>query len=211
MVPLEVSQMFQTLAAGGFYVPQRVINSVLSANNKVLQRFGLSVEQRFTPESIYLLNTALQLGVREGTGKSLSHYIPPSHNVAGKTGTSNDLRDSWFAGFSGDKLAVIWLGRDDNKPTGLTGASGALVVWGKIMRSLHAEPLDLLEPPGIEWSWMDPETLEISDRFHYKKIKLPFITGSTPSQTKVMPFPIPVPEKMKKGSGILNRIRDWFR
>ena len=209
MVPLEVSQMFQTLAAGGFYVPQRVIGSVLSAENKVLQRFGLSVEQRFSPESIYLLNTALQFGVREGTGKSLSHYIPPSHSVAGKTGTSNDLRDSWFAGFSGDKLAVVWLGRDDNKPTGLTGASGALVIWGKIMRSLHAEPLELLEPPGIEWRWMDPETLEISARFHYKKIKLPFIAGSTPSQTKVMPFPIP--EEMKKNSGILNRIRDWFR
>ena len=209
MVPLEVSQMFQTFAAGGFYVPQRVIGSVLSSDKKVLQRFGLSVEQRFTPEPIYLLNVALQLAVREGTGKSLSRYIPPSHNLAGKTGTSNDLRDSWFAGFSGDKLSVVWLGRDDNKPTGLTGASGALAVWGKIMQSLHAEPLDLLEPPGIEWAWVNPETLEMSGRFHYKKVKLPFIAGSIPKQSTVMPFS--VPEKKKKGPGLLDRIRDWFR
>ncbi|MEA3548736.1 MAG: penicillin-binding protein 1B [Thermodesulfobacteriota bacterium] len=209
MVPLEVSQMYQTLAAGGFYVPQRVIGSVLSSDKKVLQRFGLSVEQRFSPESIYLLNTALQLAVREGTGKSLSRSIPPSHNLAGKTGTSNDLRDSWFAGFSGDKLSVVWLGRDDNKTTGLTGASGALAVWGKIMQSLHAEPLDLLEPPGIEWAWVDPESFDMSGRFHYKKIKLPFIAGSIPKQSTVTPFP--VPEKKKKGPGVLDRIRDWFR
>lgn len=209
MVPLEVSQMYQTLAAGGFYVPQRVIGSVLSADNNVLQRFGLSVEQRFTPESIYLLNTALQLAVREGTGKSLSRYIPSSHNVAGKTGTSNDLRDSWFAGFSGDKLSVVWLGRDDNKPTGLTGATGALTVWGKIMGALHAEPLDLLEPLGIEWAWVDPETLEMSGRLHYKKIKLPFVAGSIPNQITVRS--LPVPEKKTNGSGVLDRIRNWFR
>ncbi|MCD6390062.1 MAG: penicillin-binding protein 1B, partial [Desulfobulbaceae bacterium] len=100
-------------------------------------------------------------------------------------------------------------GRDDNKPTGLTGASGALAVWGKVMQSLHAEPLDLLEPPGIEWAWVDPETLEMSGRFHYKKVKLPFIAGSIPKQSTVTPFP--VPEKKKKGPGFLDRIRDWFR
>ncbi len=151
--PLEVAQMYQTLASGGFYVPERAIDSVLSADNKVVKRYGLSVEQRFSPEAIFLVNSALQHVVSEGTASRLSEYLPASYQVAGKTGTSDDLRDSWFAGFTGDKLAVVWLGRDDNKPTGMTGASGAMVIWGRIMRMLHPQPLDLIVPPRIHWDY----------------------------------------------------------
>ena len=130
MTPLEVSQMYQTLASGGFFQPQRCISSVMSADHTLLKRYGLSVEQRFPPEQIFLLNTALQHVVSEGTAHALSRYIPASHTLAGKTGTTNDLRDSWFAGFTGDRLAVVWIGRDDNQPAGITGATGALPVWG---------------------------------------------------------------------------------
>ncbi|MCK9297255.1 MAG: penicillin-binding protein 1B, partial [Desulfobulbaceae bacterium] len=105
MSPLEVSQMFQTLASGGFYQPQRVIGSVLTADNKVVKRFGLSVEQRFPADIIFLLNNALKRVVSEGTAEALASYVPDYIKVAGKTGTSDDLRDSWFAGFTGDKLA----------------------------------------------------------------------------------------------------------
>jgi penicillin-binding protein 1B len=69
--------------------------------------------------------------------------------VAGKTGTTNDMRDSWFAGFSGDKVVVAWVGRDDNKPMGLSGSTGALRVWGDIMASIDAQPLDDLPPDGV--------------------------------------------------------------
>lgn len=72
--------------------------------------------------------------MREGTGRSVYNQLPSSLNLAGKTGTSNDSRDSWFAGFSQDLLAVVWLGRDDNGPTPLTGATGALQVWTSFMR-----------------------------------------------------------------------------
>jgi penicillin-binding protein 1B len=153
--PLDVAQMYQTLASGGFYVPERAIDSVLSSDNKIVKRYGLSVKQRFPPEAVFLLNSALQCVVQEGTASGLSAYLPASYAVAGKTGTSDDLRDSWFAGFTGDKLAVVWLGRDDNKPTGMTGASGAMVIWGRIMRNLHPEPLDLIAPPGTRWAYQD--------------------------------------------------------
>jgi len=153
--PIDVAQMYQTLASGGFYVPERSIDSVLSANNKVVKRYGLSVKQRFSPEAVFLLNTALQHVVSEGTAGGLSAYLPSSYEAAGKTGTSDDLRDSWFAGFTGDKLTVVWLGRDDNKPAGMTGASGAMVIWGRIMRNLHPVPLDLTAPPGIRWAYQN--------------------------------------------------------
>jgi penicillin-binding protein 1B len=63
--------------------------------------------------------------------------LPPNLVVAGKSGTSSDQRDSWFAGFSGSHLAVVWVGYDDNSPTEFTGSSGALTVWSRLMASLH--------------------------------------------------------------------------
>jgi len=187
LTPLEVTQMYQTLASGGFYLPQRVISTVLAADNTVVKRFGISVEQRFPPAQVYLLNSMLQHVVSEGTAKSLSRFLARSYKVAGKTGTSDDLRDSWFAGFTGDKLAVVWLGRDDNNPTGLTGASGALEVWGEIMRALHPQPLDLVEPEGIKWQWLKPETFELSSfpfLFAPGQVKLPFIVETLPGRDR---------------------------
>lgn len=213
LTPLEVAQMYQTLAAGGFYLPQRAISSVLAADNSVVKRFGISVEQRFPPEQVYLLNTALQHAVREGTGKVLSRHLPPSVNAAGKTGTSDDLRDSWFAGFTGDHLAVAWIGKDDNTPTGLTGAGGALVVWGEIMGALHPEPLELVEPEGIEWQWLRPDTLAVSASpsfFASDQVKLPFIAGS--ASGKHGPSAHGQPDSPGSGVGkVVDTILDWFK
>ena len=210
MTPLEVTQMYQTLAAGGFYLPQRAISSVLGADNTIVKRFGLSVEQRFGPELIYLLDTGLQQVVREGTGRSLAKFISPAHKVAGKTGTSDDLRDSWFAGFTGEKLAVVWLGLDDNQPTGLTGASGALVVWGKIMRGLHPQPLELSEPAGIAWAHVDPETLEPSAGSFFKKgKKLPFIAGTVQESGQTTTAP-PQSIPTSRDPGFVEKFLNWF-
>jgi len=167
--PLEVAQIYQVLATGGFYQPQRVISSVLTVENRVVQRFGLSVEQRFPATQVFLLNVALQRVVSEGTARSLANFVPPYIKVAAKTGTTDELRDSWFAGFTGDHLAVVWIGRDDNKPAGLTGASGAMVAWGRIMQGLHHQPLDLIEPEGIEWARVEGAGI------------LPFIEGTIPA------------------------------
>ena len=74
--------------------------------------------------------------MQHGTGASAYATLPAELVVAGKSGTSSDLRDSWFAGFSGSHLAVVWMGYDDNRPTGLTGSSGALPVWTRVMSGL---------------------------------------------------------------------------
>lgn len=208
MSPLEVSQMYLTLAAGGFHIPQRVIGSVLGTDNKILKRFGLQVEQRVSPEIVFLVDHGMQRVVSEGTGRSLSKILPASYQLAGKTGTSNDLRDSWFAGFTGDKVGVVWLGKDDNSPTGLTGASGAMVTWGQIMRGINAQPLELIEPPGIEWGWIDPETLDSSSSFSDKSVKLPFIKAETVNPSQSAPQLPPALEKW--GKGLRDTIRSWF-
>jgi len=213
LTPLQVAQVYQTLASGGFYQPQRAISTVLAADNSVVKRFGLSVEQRFAPEQIFLLNTALQQVVRNGTGKGLSQYLDPSLNAAGKTGTSDDQRDSWFAGFTGEQVGVVWLGTDDNRPTGLTGASGALVVWGEIMRALRPQPLELVEPEGIAWQWFRPDTFAYSSTPFFlaaEQVRLPFLAGSIEEQGDSAAESLK--DSLEQGvGGVMDKIRGWFQ
>jgi penicillin-binding protein 1B len=178
--PLEVAQIYETLASGGFRTPLRAIREVMDADGKPLQRYPLTVEQAFAPEPIYLVNTALQEVVRSGTGRSLSRLLPAGLTVAGKTGTTDELRDSWFAGFSGNHLTVVWLGRDDNHPIGLSGAAGAMLAWGDVIREIGSQPLQLIEPPDIEFVRIDTATGLRAGTGCERGQKLPFILGSAP-------------------------------
>lgn len=180
LTPMEVAQMYQIFAGGGFQTPLRAIREVVSAKGEPLQRYGFNVEQVFDPAAVYLLNIALQEVVTAGTATSLYDKVSPNLGVAGKTGTTDDLRDSWFAGFTGDRLAVVWLGRDDNKSAGLTGATGALRVWGDIIKRIGSRPLELSAPVNVEWIWVDRETGLRSDESCPDAVKLPFIEGSAP-------------------------------
>ncbi len=127
--PLEVTQIYQSLAAGGFRSPLRAIRAVLDNAEEQLQRYPLTVAEAADPAAVFLLNRNLVEVTESGTAAGLRRQLPEALTVAGKTGTTNDLRDSWFAGFSADRVAVAWVGRDDNASTGLTGAQGALPVW----------------------------------------------------------------------------------
>ncbi|HTN93009.1 MAG TPA: penicillin-binding protein 1B, partial [Gallionella sp.] len=124
--PIEVAQLYQTFADNGFRTPLRAIRDIVTADGKPLQRFPLNVEQVAPAGPVFILTAALQGVVRVGTAQNLVNWLPADLHVAGKTGTTDDLRDSWFAGYTGDHVAVVWVGRDDNKPTGLTGSSGAM-------------------------------------------------------------------------------------
>jgi len=181
MSPLAVAQMYQTLSADGFYTPLLAISSVISPSGKVLNRYPLAIDKRFAATSIYLLRYALQAVTHEGSGKALQ-WLLPDFAVAGKTGTTNSLRDSWFAGFSGDMQAVVWLGRDDNKSTGLTGSSGALRVWADIFSQRSHLPVQNLPPQDITINWVDNETGQGSQKTCSNAIPVPFVAGSEPVQ-----------------------------
>jgi penicillin-binding protein 1B len=155
----------------------------LTAEGEPLQSYPLNVEQEIEAAPLYLLTAAMQDVVREGTARELGAYLPAALEIAGKTGTTDDFRDSWFAGFTGDRLAVVWVGRDDNGPTGLTGASGAMTVWGDMMAGLNPAPLILTEPDNIERTWIDPVSGLLSDEGCRDAVELPFITGSAPTES----------------------------
>lgn len=164
--PLEVSQMYQTIASGGFRIPLRAIREVLNHEGKPLQRYALSVEQTFDSSPIFLLNYALQQAVRKGTGRKVARGLPTDLSLAGKTGTSNDLRDSWFAGFGSDLLTVTWIGRDDNKPMGLSGGSGAMVIWSDFIKSVRPQSLPPMTPSRVQWRWVNTAG---------NRVRMPFI------------------------------------
>jgi penicillin-binding protein 1B len=147
--PLEVAQLYNAFASGGFNTPLRAVRAVLDAQGKPLKSFALEVTPVATPQAIYQVNQMLVQVMERGTGAAARANLPSGLVVAGKSGTSSDYRDSWFAGFSGSHLAVVWVGYDDNAPTGLTGSSGALTIWSKLMGSINTSSLSLTLPQGL--------------------------------------------------------------
>jgi penicillin-binding protein 1B len=179
--PLMVTQLYQNFASGGFRVPLRSIREVLDADGEPLQRYALNVERVIEPGPAYLLQRALQMVVEEGTARSLSKRLGSGLGIAGKTGTTNDLRDSWFAGYDGDKLGVIWVGRDDNRPMGLTGGSGAMQAWANLYASIGAIASQSLPPEGVVEYAVDRDSGGLADSGCRNTVQLPFIeAGSLP-------------------------------
>jgi penicillin-binding protein 1B len=156
--PFEVSKLYQTIASNGFNMPLRAIREVTDMHNQSLSRYPFKIKQVFAPEAVYLLQHALKEVMRTGTGRSVYQHLPENLRVAGKTGTTNDNRDSWFAGFSGDYLGVVWLGLDDNGPTKLTGSTGALTIWTDFIKRIPQHSLSMIKPAAITPHWFDTKT-----------------------------------------------------
>ena len=110
VTPLEAAQLFNGLANGGFKSPLRAVRAVIGNDGKALKAFPLEVTPIATPENVYQLDRMLVAVMEHGTGRAARALLPPQLVVAGKSGTSSDYRDSWFAGFSGSHLAVVWVG-----------------------------------------------------------------------------------------------------
>jgi penicillin-binding protein 1B len=177
--PIDVLQMYQGIAAGGYKSTLRAILAVTNQENELLQRYPLTVDQAAPAEAIFCLTRALEEVTRTGTAASLLRRLPKGLHVAGKTGTTDDMRDSWFAGFSGSHVAVAWVGRDDNKPTGLTGASGALRVWAKIMGAITTTSLDVQAPENIDFYRANIHSGMLVDNNCDKGELIPFVRGGS--------------------------------
>ncbi len=171
--PLEVTQMYLTIANQGFNIPLRAIREVTTKDGELLSRYPFEVEQVLSPEAVYLLQHAMQATMRNGTGRSTYHSLPESLLVAGKTGTTNDNRDSWFAGFSGDYLSVVWLGNDDNSTTPYTGSSGALSLWTEFMKRIPQRSVNMVQMESIGWYWFDKLSGTRRDEHCENTLKLP--------------------------------------
>jgi penicillin-binding protein 1B len=155
MTPLEVVQVYTALANGGFRARLRSVHAVLDEQGKPLKSFKVQVDAAAPPAAVYELDRMLMLVTTHGTARAAGAHLPRDVVIAGKTGTSSDTHDSWFAGFTGTYLSVVWVGYDDNHATGLTGAQGAVPIWADIMGKLKSASYEPVPPELVEDRWID--------------------------------------------------------
>lgn len=182
LTPLEVTQIFQSLAAGGYSVPLRAVTAVQTQEGGELVRYPLRLMPQPNREAIGVLNYALTQVVERGTAKALPGLLGTEMAIAGKTGTTNDKRDSWFVGYTRDRIGVAWVGRDDNQPARVTGSNAAMRVWARLFRELPLEPVDLRMPDGAYWLWVDLAESAVTDENCPGAVQVPFVSGSEPDR-----------------------------
>ena len=198
LTPIEVAQLYQTLAGDGFLTPLRAIRAVVAEGGKKLQSYPFIVKQAIDPSATYLVNTMMQDVMKQGTGHTAYDAFPKDYGLVGKTGTTNDAKDSWFAGYTGDYLSVVWMGRDDNKPIGLTGSTGALQLWTTFMKYISKQPVLLIPPENIATAWVDPVNGLLANKTCRRAKDYPYIAGSEPTAYSTC------------GQDIIEQDKTWF-
>ncbi|MGL4826004.1 MAG: penicillin-binding protein 1B [Vibrionaceae bacterium] len=146
--PMDVTQMYQTIGSGGRQAKLTALRAVVTQNGEVLYRNWPTATQVVSEQASWLTMYALKEAVRTGTAR----FLQQTHGaveLAGKTGTTNDNKDSWFVGMDGREVATFWLGRDDNKATPFTGSSGALRLYAGYIKARLPEKLQLSWPTEV--------------------------------------------------------------
>ena len=182
LAPIEVSTMYHSLATGGLRQPLRAIRSVTDRHGRSLGRYPERSTRVADSDVVFLVTHALRGVLSEGTGRRARGILGRGQVLAGKTGTTDGLRDSWFAGYGADRVAVVWVGRDDNRPVNLSGASGALEVWARLMRSIGAASISDVAPRGVEWHWVSRDGGRRIDGACTAAMRLPFAAGRLPPE-----------------------------
>jgi penicillin-binding protein 1B len=159
VAPMQIANAYAILANEGLSVPPYAVTAVVDQNNKVIEGHELKAEQVLTPELAYTMDFMLEQVINHGTGKA-ARQMGFTRPAAGKTGTTNDSMDAWFAGFTPNLLTVVWTGFDQKEALGLTGAEASLPAWTNFMKvATAARPaLDFGIPPGIVIANIDPRT-----------------------------------------------------
>ncbi|UHQ19816.1 penicillin-binding protein 1B [Lysobacter sp. KIS68-7] len=200
--PYAMAQLYQFLASGGQIQPLHAVRGVLDTNGKALNRYDVAPAPAQEGDAIAarLIGTALQHTVTNGTAHQLVSDGLGGLQSAGKTGTSNDSRDSWYAGYTGDHLAVIWVGNDQNQPTGLYGATGGMRVWSGIFSRLPSKPLDIAGK-GLDFQWVSGSNVTSADCPGARRFA--FVAGFQPAFA-----PCTVEQQATEEQG--SNWRDWF-
>jgi penicillin-binding protein 1B len=200
--PIDVAQVYNTIANGGFRAPLRAVRAVVAEDGESLKAPQLEVSEAVSPEAVYALDRMMIEVMERGTGRSAKNQLPAGLVVAGKTGTSNDYRDSWFSGFSGRHLIVSWVGHDDNSPTGLTGTTGGLAVWTRLMSSIPTSSFEPLQPESVDLRWIDYFSgQETSPYCDGSAVSMPFAPGTLLEPSEICP-PTTAPSLFEELFGI---------
>jgi len=215
VAPLEIAIGYSAIANGGIQVEPLAVKEVVSSDGRVLERRTLEMTTALTPQQAYLMTHLLEGVVEHGTGKGV-RVRGLTRPVAGKTGTTSNYKDAWFAGFTPDLLALVWVGYDEGEPVPpeeyampsnpdlgprLTGAQAALPIWTDFMKGATAGyPASRFEPPpGIVFESIDSKTGLISDGSCPGGIEEAFLDGTEPDR------------HCGDSEGVPNKIYRWFK
>jgi penicillin-binding protein 1B len=157
MSPLQINQMYLAFAKQGELEQVHAINQIVSSYGDTLWKFEPVTTKVISTNAAYLMDYALTQVAVTGTARSLTWRLKNS-KVAGKTGTSNDLRDSWFVGFDDKNLVTTWLGKDNNKTTGLTGSSGALLLFSDFIKKQGVVNRSVNQPDAVAMTVFETQT-----------------------------------------------------
>ena len=182
--PFQVAHLYEYLASDGHALPLVAVRGVLDANGRTIKRYQVQGGSGEYQTAVRQVTWAMQQVALYGTASAIGNSGLAWLHAAGKTGTSNDLRDSWFAGFTGEHLAVFWMGRDDNKPTTLFGASGALRAWRALFAKLPTRPLSASPGEGLEMAWINPADGKRTEPQCQGARQFPVVVGTLSTDTE---------------------------
>ncbi|ATG72666.1 peptidase [Zobellella denitrificans] len=210
LTPLEVNQLYLTLANQGLYQPLTSIRAIQDEHGELLYQHDARAVRVLEPEAGYLALYAMTKVVGGGTAAHLAARFP-NRVMAGKTGTTNDLRDTWYAGLDNEELVSVWVGRDDNGVTGLTGASGALRVYSRYLDGRGVDSLELTAPAGIDQVNFAVRDGQPADPRCEQTLLLPAKAAGLPGIRGCRPaVPVQQPQRPSSGEPISDWLRDIF-
>jgi membrane carboxypeptidase/penicillin-binding protein len=159
---------------------------VTSASAEVLYTAPREETTVVSPAVAYLVTHLLEQVIENGTGRG-ARAAGLRGAAAGKTGTTDDTRDAWFVGYTPEVIAGVWVGHDDNQPTGLSGAQGALPIWTQFVRAVgESDEEAFAEPEGIVWREVDPESGQLAGPDCPDRREEPFLAETAPQEACTM-------------------------
>lgn len=177
--PLDIAQAYTPFANLGVLRPLKALMRVEENGTRIdpPSERAVSIAR---PESTFLVTNMMRSVLNEGTGAPARASF--ALDAAGKSGTTNDLRDAWFVGFTPELLTVVWVGFDDNQPIGLSGTQAALPIWTAFMTRALAGHADqsFAAPDGIVFMEVDRDTGRTAGPFCTRVIREAFIAGTEP-------------------------------
>lgn len=205
--PLNVARLYAPFANMGSRVTPVVLNAITKDASVRLRGEFQAPSAVMSADAVYLVDACLQDVMRSGTGRSAGEHGMPE-GVCGKTGTTNDMRDSWFVGFTPEMVVVAWVGNDGNKPVNLSGATGAMRIVCRIMASLKPET-KMTPPDTIVFCDIDPVNGKLAN-FMTDKRSVPYVKGTEPHEVSIrIPNIWPgASEELKEGT---DRVVGWFK
>ena len=148
--PYDVTKLYQTIANQGGRIELTTVDTIADRQGNIIYQHDKTAKQVVPQEAAFQTLFAMQQTVERGTARSLQNDYADLR-LAGKTGTTNDARDTWFVGIDGKNISTVWLGRDDNGETKLTGASGALQIYKDYLSHTYIDKLKLNKPANMKW------------------------------------------------------------